>query len=57
MIRNVPAEGETEVNNKLANRMSLFYVEDTPMVKTLSNAKTKFVSANKNLSIEKPQII
>ena len=57
MIRNVLAEGETEVNNKLANRMSLYYVEDTPMVKTLSNAKTKFVSANKNLSIEKPQII
>lgn len=34
-INNVPAEGENEVNNELANRMSLFYAEATPMLKTL----------------------
>lgn len=28
----------------MANRMSLFYAEATPMLKTLSNATTKFVS-------------
>ena len=39
MISNVLAEGETEVNNELANRMSLFYAEGTPMLKTLSNGK------------------
>lgn len=38
------AEGENEVNNELANRMSLFYAEATPMLKTLSDATTKFVS-------------
>nr|XP_009922175.1 PREDICTED: protein FAM49B isoform X3 [Haliaeetus albicilla] len=46
------AEGENEVNNELANRMSLFYAEATPMLKTLSDATTKFVSENKNLPIE-----
>uniref|UniRef100_A0A3B3T9A0 CYFIP related Rac1 interactor B n=1 Tax=Paramormyrops kingsleyae TaxID=1676925 RepID=A0A3B3T9A0_9TELE len=45
-INNVPAEGENEVNNELANRMSLFYAEATPMLKTLSDATTKFVSEN-----------
>ncbi|KAK1172486.1 CYFIP-related Rac1 interactor B isoform X1 [Acipenser oxyrinchus oxyrinchus] len=51
-INNVPAEGENEVNNELANRMSLFYAEATPMLKTLSDATTKFVSEHKNLPIE-----
>lgn len=37
-------EAENEVNNEMANRMSLFYAEATPMLKTLSNATTKFVS-------------
>ncbi|RXM99910.1 Protein FAM49B [Acipenser ruthenus] len=46
------AEGENEVNNELANRMSLFYAEATPMLKTLSDATTKFVSEHKNLPIE-----
>ena len=46
------AEGENEVNNELANRMSLFYAEATPMLKTLSDATMKFVSENKNLPIE-----
>ncbi|KAG2468230.1 FA49A protein, partial [Polypterus senegalus] len=35
---------EHEVNNEMANRMSLFYAEATPMLKTLSNATTAFVS-------------
>ncbi|XP_061886363.1 CYFIP-related Rac1 interactor A-like, partial [Entelurus aequoreus] len=43
---------ENEVNNEMANRMSLFYAEATPMLKTLSNATTKFVSENKTLPIE-----
>lgn len=35
---------ENEVNNEMANRMSLFYAEATPMLKTLSNATTNFVT-------------
>lgn len=35
---------ESEVNNEMANRMSLFYAEATPMLKTLSNATTNFVT-------------
>ena len=37
-------EAENEVNNEMANRMSLFYAEATPMLKTLSTATTNFVS-------------
>ncbi|KAF6729704.1 Protein FAM49A [Oryzias melastigma] len=48
----VQLEAENEVNNEMANRMSLFYAEATPMLKTLSNATTKFVSENKTLPIE-----
>uniref|UniRef100_A0A8C1PCM0 Protein FAM49B-like n=1 Tax=Cyprinus carpio TaxID=7962 RepID=A0A8C1PCM0_CYPCA len=51
-INNVPAEGENEVNNELANRISLFYADATPMLKSLSDGTTKFVSENKNLPIE-----
>uniref|UniRef100_A0A3Q3VUH7 CYRIA/CYRIB Rac1 binding domain-containing protein n=1 Tax=Mola mola TaxID=94237 RepID=A0A3Q3VUH7_MOLML len=43
-INNVPAEGENEVNNELANRISLFYADATPMLKTLSDGTTKFVT-------------
>lgn len=32
----------------MANRMSLFYAEATPMLKTLSNATTHFVSEVSN---------
>uniref|UniRef100_A0A8C7L017 Family with sequence similarity 49 member Bb n=2 Tax=Oncorhynchus TaxID=8016 RepID=A0A8C7L017_ONCKI len=46
------AEGENEVNNEMANRISLFYADATPMLKTLSDSTTKFVSENKNLPIE-----
>lgn len=35
---------EREVNNEMANRMSLFYAEATPMLKTLSTATTNFVT-------------
>ncbi|MEQ2215712.1 hypothetical protein XENOCAPTIV_004738, partial [Xenoophorus captivus] len=35
------AEGENEVNNELANRISLFYADATPMLKTLSDGTTK----------------
>lgn len=38
------AESENEVNNELANRISLFYADATPMLKTLSDGTTKFVS-------------
>uniref|UniRef100_A0A4W4EV95 CYRIA/CYRIB Rac1 binding domain-containing protein n=1 Tax=Electrophorus electricus TaxID=8005 RepID=A0A4W4EV95_ELEEL len=51
-MNNVPAEGESEVNNELANRISLFYADATPMLKTMSDGTTKFVSENKNLPIE-----
>ncbi|KAF3836329.1 hypothetical protein F7725_028887 [Dissostichus mawsoni] len=51
-INNVPAECENEVNNELANRISLFYADATPMLKALSDGTTKFVSENKNLPIE-----
>uniref|UniRef100_A0A3B4AI40 CYRIA/CYRIB Rac1 binding domain-containing protein n=1 Tax=Periophthalmus magnuspinnatus TaxID=409849 RepID=A0A3B4AI40_9GOBI len=51
-INNVPAEVENEVNNELANRISLFYADATPMLKTMSDGTTKFVSENKNLPIE-----
>uniref|UniRef100_A0A4W6CMA5 Family with sequence similarity 49 member Ba n=1 Tax=Lates calcarifer TaxID=8187 RepID=A0A4W6CMA5_LATCA len=41
-----------EVNNELANRMSLFYASATPMLKTLSDATSKFVSDNPDVPIE-----
>ncbi|CAB1343153.1 unnamed protein product [Coregonus sp. 'balchen'] len=43
---------ESEVNNEMANRMSLFYAEATPMLKTLSTATTSFVTENKTLPLE-----
>nr|XP_013810490.1 PREDICTED: protein FAM49A [Apteryx mantelli mantelli] len=51
-INNMHLDIENEVNNEMANRMSLFYAEATPMLKTLSNATTYFVSENKTLPIE-----
>ncbi|KAJ8272691.1 hypothetical protein GJAV_G00092290 [Gymnothorax javanicus] len=47
-----PAEDENEVNNEMANRMSLFYAEATPMLKTLSDATLKFVSENSDSPLE-----
>lgn len=50
------AEGENEVNNELANRISLFYADATPMLKTLSDGTTKFVSeVSLRRSSERPQ--
>ena len=37
-------DGELEVTNEMANRMSLFYAQATPMLKTLSNITSQFVS-------------
>ncbi|KAM6953888.1 CYFIP-related Rac1 interactor B [Aplochiton taeniatus] len=51
-INNITAEEENEVNNEMANRMSLFYANATPMLKTLSDATTKFVSDNPDIPIE-----
>lgn len=45
-------EGDVQVSNEMANRMSLFYAYPTPMLKTLSDATSKFVSENKNLPVE-----
>ena len=33
-----------EVNDDVANRMSLFYAQPTPMLKVLSDTTTRFVS-------------
>lgn len=46
------AQREHAVDNEMANRMSLFYAQATPMLKVLSDATTKFVSDNKLLPIE-----
>ncbi|KAK7492944.1 hypothetical protein BaRGS_00015891 [Batillaria attramentaria] len=44
--------GEVEVTNEMANRMSLFYAQATPMLKTLSDVTTHFVSQHKELPVE-----
>ncbi|XP_040002176.1 CYFIP-related Rac1 interactor B-like isoform X1 [Xiphias gladius] len=51
-INNLSADAGNEVNNELANRMSLFYASATPMLKTLSDATSKFVSDNQDVPIE-----
>lgn len=43
---------EEQVSNELANRMSLFYAQATPMLTVLSDITTKFVSQNKDLPVE-----
>lgn len=48
-------EIENEVNNEMANRMSLFYAEPMPMMKTLSKATTNFVMEVTHLFIFPPQ--
>lgn len=45
-------EDEVAVSNEMANKMSLFYAYPTPLLKTLSDATTKFVTENKTLPIE-----
>ncbi|XP_005101680.1 CYFIP-related Rac1 interactor B [Aplysia californica] len=44
--------GEEAVSNELANRMSLFYAQATPMLKALSDITDKFVTGNKELPVE-----
>uniref|UniRef100_A0A8C6PBH9 Family with sequence similarity 49 member Ba n=4 Tax=Nothobranchius TaxID=28779 RepID=A0A8C6PBH9_NOTFU len=51
-INNLSSDSGNEVNNELANRMSLFYATATPMLKTLSDATSKFVSDNTQVPIE-----
>ncbi len=35
---------QLDVNNEMANRMSLFYAQATPMLRVLSDTTSKFVS-------------
>ncbi|XP_024124627.1 CYFIP-related Rac1 interactor B isoform X1 [Oryzias melastigma] len=51
-INNMTSDSGGEVNNELANHMSLFYANATPMLKTLSNATSKFVSDNPDVPVE-----
>lgn len=46
------SSGENVVSNEMANRMSLFYAEATPMLKILSDTTTQFVTSNKELPLE-----
>lgn len=41
-----------DVNNEMANRMSLFYAHATPLMKMLSDATTKFVTEVGILSLK-----
>lgn len=40
------------VNNEEANRMSLFYAYPTPMLRTVSESTTKFVTENKEIPLQ-----
>ncbi|XP_037541184.1 protein FAM49A isoform X2 [Nematolebias whitei] len=51
-LNNMNLDIENQVNNEMANKMSLFYAEATPMLKTLSNATTNFVTENKTLPLD-----
>ncbi|XP_077470652.1 CYFIP-related Rac1 interactor B-like isoform X2 [Stigmatopora argus] len=51
-INNIGGDADAEVTNEMANRMSLFYASATPMLKTLSDATSKFVSDNPDIPIE-----
>ncbi|KAH9515368.1 Protein fam49b [Bulinus truncatus] len=44
--------GEEHVSNELANRMSLFYAQATPMLTSLSVVTAKFVTQHKDLPVE-----
>lgn len=48
-----PGSDDTAVvNNEEANRMSLFYAYPTPMLRSISEATTKFVTENKEIPLE-----
>ncbi|CAL9689402.1 unnamed protein product [Knipowitschia caucasica] len=51
-INKLTGETQNEVNNELANQMSLFYACATPMLKTLSDATNKFVVENPQVPLE-----
>ncbi|BFZ17057.1 hypothetical protein BsWGS_20096 [Bradybaena similaris] len=44
--------GDDQVSNELANRMSLFYAQATPMLQSISDATAQFVTQNKDLPVE-----
>lgn len=43
---------EVEVNSEMANKMSLFYANATPMLKKLTDVMMKFVTETRSLSID-----
>ncbi|GFN83065.1 protein fam49b-like [Plakobranchus ocellatus] len=43
---------EEQVSNEVANRMSLFYAQATPMLTVLSEITTKFVTQNRDIPVE-----
>jgi hypothetical protein len=45
-------ENNVSISNEVANKMSLFYANATPMLKVLSDATSNFVKHNKQLPIE-----
>jgi len=45
------------VTTEMANRMSLFYAYPTPLLKSISDATTKFVTENSNCSEETTQML
>jgi hypothetical protein len=45
-------ENNVSISNEVANKMSLFYANATPMLKVLSDATSEFVKQNKQLPIE-----
>eukprot|EP00043_Microstomoeca_roanoka_P027050 m.13473 g.13473 ORF g.13473 m.13473 type:complete len:325 (+) comp7282_c0_seq1:231-1205(+) len=51
-MNNTGGEDQAVVTNEEANRMSLFYAYPTPILKTISDATTKFVSENKDIPID-----
>ncbi|XP_055007451.1 CYFIP-related Rac1 interactor B-like [Boleophthalmus pectinirostris] len=51
-INKLTEDSQNEVNNELANKMSLFYACSTPMLKTLSDATNRFVSENPDVPLE-----
>lgn len=52
MKMNNAGDDSAVVSNEEANRMSLFYAYPTPMLKTLSDATSKFVTENPNIPVE-----
>lgn len=43
---------QANITTEMANRMSLFYAYPTPLLRTISDATTKFVSSNSNQPLE-----